>query len=113
MEWDSWPVEQLKGRTARIEIVDNCSGGWGHIDIDQIEFRDAPRRGGRRLADGPDFGTMDLALLEPRDTDRAVAAVPAGRLPEAVFAAAEASGQAHSPARGLSQFSSDENGTVP
>jgi uncharacterized protein (DUF608 family) len=113
MEWDSWHVDQLEGRTARIEIVDNHTGGWGHIDIDQIEMRDKPRRGGTRLADRPDFGTMVLALLEPRDTDQALAAVPAGRLPEAVFSADEERGQAHFSARGLSRFSSDENGTVP
>ena len=38
-----WRVAELVGKRARIEIVDNVSGGWGHIEIDQIEFADQPR----------------------------------------------------------------------
>lgn len=35
-----WDVRDLRGRTARIEIVDERQGGWGHINVDQIEFGD-------------------------------------------------------------------------
>lgn len=40
-----WDVRDLEGKTARIVIVDGNSGGWGHINVDQIEFVDffAPR----------------------------------------------------------------------
>jgi uncharacterized protein (DUF608 family) len=37
--WDTAPYE---GRTAHIEIVDEEKGGWGHINVDQIEFTDLP-----------------------------------------------------------------------
>ena len=34
----SWDVSEFKGRTARIEIVDEQQGGWGHVSVDQILF---------------------------------------------------------------------------
>jgi uncharacterized protein (DUF608 family) len=37
-----WDVSELKGKTARIQIVDEQTGGWGHINIDEIVFSDAP-----------------------------------------------------------------------
>lgn len=33
---DSWDVTEFLGRTAVIQIVDNATGGWGHINVDQI-----------------------------------------------------------------------------
>jgi sucrose-6-phosphate hydrolase SacC (GH32 family) len=35
-----WDVRNLAGRTARLEIVDAATGGWGHITLDQITFTD-------------------------------------------------------------------------
>src|SRR5258706_7807793 len=40
LEAQSWDVAELAGKTARIEIVDNASGGSGHILIDLIVFSD-------------------------------------------------------------------------
>jgi len=37
-----WDVRSLAGRDAHIEIVDDQKGGWGHINVDQIEFSDLP-----------------------------------------------------------------------
>ncbi|MFZ2641060.1 MAG: GH116 family glycosyl-hydrolase [Verrucomicrobiia bacterium] len=42
LEPASWDVAEFKGREAVIEIVDRHSGGWGHINVDQIVFSDIP-----------------------------------------------------------------------
>jgi fructan beta-fructosidase len=36
LDWRTWDVDGLQGKMARIEIVDRATGGWGHINIDQI-----------------------------------------------------------------------------
>jgi len=33
---DFWEVSELAGKTALIQIVDQATGGWGHISVDQI-----------------------------------------------------------------------------
>lgn len=38
----SWNVAEFRGQTAKIEIVDGCHYGWGHILVDEIVFTDWP-----------------------------------------------------------------------
>jgi non-lysosomal glucosylceramidase len=64
MEWASFPVSRWMNKKATLEIIDDHSGDWGHIEIDQIEFADEPRGVRGDLRDQPDFGTMCLALLD-------------------------------------------------
>ncbi|HOX56154.1 MAG TPA: GH116 family glycosyl hydrolase [Candidatus Paceibacterota bacterium] len=37
-----WFVGEWRGQSAHIEIVDEQMGGWGHINVDRIEFSDMP-----------------------------------------------------------------------
>lgn len=45
MFWRSWNVSELKGKTARIRIVDNDKRMWAHIDVDHIVQSDIPGEG--------------------------------------------------------------------
>ncbi|KAB2340200.1 glycoside hydrolase family 32 protein [Actinomadura rudentiformis] len=40
LNWASWDVSDLAGRKARIRIVDDNTGGWGHINVDHIMLSD-------------------------------------------------------------------------
>jgi fructan beta-fructosidase len=42
LNWDSWDVSAYQGKTATIQVVDQNSGGWGHILADQIMFSNQP-----------------------------------------------------------------------
>lgn len=39
---DAWDVSDLLGQSAVIQIVDQATGGWGHINVDQIVQSDTP-----------------------------------------------------------------------
>ena len=66
LEWDFWDVSDLHGQKATIEIVDRETTGWGHINIDDIQFADEPPRDAprRALKDQPDFGTLALSVFD-------------------------------------------------
>jgi uncharacterized protein (DUF608 family) len=65
---DYWDVGDLLGQNAVLEIVDRQKGGWGHINIDDIHFADAPPRNlpRRSLREQLDFGTLALSVLDGR-----------------------------------------------
>lgn len=80
LNWISWDLSDLAGRTARIEVVDENTGGWGHILLDQVMLSDTPARprstettvnlliDGKVLhsATGADSGTLDWASFDLR-----------------------------------------------
>ena len=41
---DAWDVSEFQGKLARIMIVDQATGGWGHINVDHITQTDQPPR---------------------------------------------------------------------
>ncbi len=66
LDWFGWDVKDLMGKEVAIEIVDNFTGGWGHINIDQIFQSDEPRR-----STNPAFlrgVTLDRTSLVPQYT---------------------------------------------
>ncbi|MFI8321648.1 GH32 C-terminal domain-containing protein [Streptomyces sp. NPDC085529] len=80
LNWVSWDLGDLAGRTARIEVVDENTGGWGHILLDQVMLSDTPARprstetavnllvDGKVVASatGADSGTLDWASFDLR-----------------------------------------------
>ena len=54
LDWHTWDVAEFEGKDAVIEIVDDETGGWGHINVDHIVQSDTKkqaepvRRGVRR-----------------------------------------------------------------
>ncbi|MCX7824558.1 MAG: GH32 C-terminal domain-containing protein [Verrucomicrobiae bacterium] len=88
----SWDMGEFLGKTARIQIVDDATGGWGHINVDHIVLTDrkppallsdqkrvfkiekrylnipikngAPKRKVSVLADGKPEVTLDIELAD-------------------------------------------------
>ena len=42
LDWASWDLADLRGRTAHLQIVDDATGGWGHVYVDQPMLADQP-----------------------------------------------------------------------
>jgi len=59
-----WDVAPLLGKQAQLQIVDDASGGWGHINVDEILFSDEPN------AIPPEPVTPRIADLLPFTCDR-------------------------------------------
>ena len=84
----SWDVRKWAGRTGRLQIVDNATGAWGNIGVDDIVFSDKPHLPVGPLKQQADFGTMGLALLDPQRADRGCTALLADTVPTGAFEAA-------------------------
>jgi fructan beta-fructosidase len=42
LDWQQWDVREFLGQQAVVEIVDQATGGWGHINVDHILQTDVP-----------------------------------------------------------------------
>lgn len=42
LTWQTWDVNDLVGQTAELQVVDNNTGSWGHISLDQVTFSNKP-----------------------------------------------------------------------
>ncbi|WP_205502322.1 glycoside hydrolase family 32 protein [Rufibacter psychrotolerans] len=60
LDWVALDTKSLKGKRARLEIVDQETGGWGHLLVDQIMLADLPAK---PSPDGiwVDYGTDNYA----------------------------------------------------
>ena len=44
LDWHTWDLADLAGKTATIQIVDEQKGGWGHINVDHIVQSDTKKQ---------------------------------------------------------------------
>ena len=59
LDWMTWDVRDLKGKTVVLQIVDRHTGGWGHINVDHILQSD------RRRTSRPEDRIREMALDQP------------------------------------------------
>jgi len=65
LEWYFWNVQEFEDKTAQILILDRFSGGWGHINVEQIELSDEPQQEQMGpLEQLSDYGSLVLAFEE-------------------------------------------------
>lgn len=83
-----WPVHEFRGRTAHIEIVDEETGAWGHVLVDQIVFSDAPLLPSTLAILRALFGTLPAAM--PRQWNRTVGRGKVIILSDSILAPADA-----------------------
>ncbi|MEO5916253.1 MAG: glycoside hydrolase family 32 protein [Luteolibacter sp.] len=43
LDWETWDLSDLMGKTVSLEIIDSRKGTWGHLNVDQIDQSDTPR----------------------------------------------------------------------
>ncbi|MFC5382182.1 GH32 C-terminal domain-containing protein [Aquipuribacter nitratireducens] len=67
LDWVAWDVRDLRGRTARLEVVDRSSEGWGHVNVDHVVLADAPARSALERARWLDHGRDYYAAVSWED----------------------------------------------
>jgi fructan beta-fructosidase len=67
LDWMHFDVAGLRGKTAHVELVDNNTGGWGHISADQFSLSDTPALSALQRAHWIDFGSDDYAAVTYND----------------------------------------------
>jgi hypothetical protein len=101
LRWTNWDVRILKGRTARIQIVDDATGGWGHVNADQIVQSDKASRDTRPAVKprpaprGRKIKTPMTPEAIEADRKAAVALLTKNGVNEIIFAARQVDGDGH------------------
>ncbi len=70
LAWKSWNVGEFKNQKAILQIVDQATGGWGHINVDQIMLADAPAHPASEAALWFDYGPDYYAAVSWGDVPK-------------------------------------------
>jgi len=100
LTWQSWDVRVLKGRVVRIQIVDDSTDAWGHINVDHIIQSDKVRRDRRPVRKPARPGKRVIRKpLKPVDIEiqrkQAVSLLEKNGVNEIIFAARQVDGDGH------------------
>jgi fructan beta-fructosidase len=67
LDWASFDVADLRGKTAHLELVDHGTGGWGHLSADQFSLSDTAAKSSLERAHWIDYGADDYAAVTYND----------------------------------------------
>jgi sucrose-6-phosphate hydrolase SacC (GH32 family) len=70
LTWRAWNVRELRGKLAVIEVVDEHSGAWGHISVDEITLAEAPAKSAAESALWVDYGRDFYAAVSWSDVPK-------------------------------------------
>jgi sucrose-6-phosphate hydrolase SacC (GH32 family) len=70
LAWSSWNVHEFQNQKAVLQIVDNATGGWGHINVDQIMLADEPAQAASEAALWFDYGPDYYAAVSWSDVPK-------------------------------------------
>jgi len=59
LKWTTWDIAEFKGKPAQIEIVDQATGGWGHILVDQIVMANTKLTAASQSVNNPDITLLN------------------------------------------------------
>ena len=71
LTWHSWDVSEFKTHEARLQIVDNATGGWEHVNVQKILLADVPARPAFQAALWLDYGSDLYATATWNDLPKA------------------------------------------
>lgn len=66
LKWANFDTKAYQGKKAVLEIVDQATGVWGHIMVDDIMLTDQLSIGLTDPDEAPDAGTFSLVLLDQK-----------------------------------------------
>lgn len=67
LTWQSWDVREFTNQKGILQIVDQATGGWGHINVDQIMLADQRARSASESALWFDYGPDYYAAVSWSD----------------------------------------------
>ena len=71
LRWQSWDVRDLRGKRAVLQVVDDETGGWGHLNVDHIVLSAAAVAAEEPVALWADWGRDFYAAVSWSDVPEA------------------------------------------